>query len=315
MEYPYSPGHMLVDADDQLASAKGVHPVFHGALDWHSACHLTWSLTQLLPVLDGAQATHATELLASRLTVENVAKEAEYFTTHPGFERPYGWAWYLKLTADAAPSHRRILEPLAQQIEALARDWLDAFAYPIRHGVHTNSAFALSLMLESALRLGHDEFATEIRRRSLDWFAGDRNYCAEFEPSGSDFLSPALSEAMLMGQVLGDTFPTWLSGFLPNLANPNCSLRQAPILGDDSDGHLAHLYGLCLTRSWQLSWIGHRIGDEALIADASRQAAAAEAAVTDGDFMSAHWLVTYAIPAKASVRPTELKSHRGPTEC
>ncbi len=172
VEYPYSPGHMLVDADDQLASAKGVHPVFHGALDWHSACHLTWSLTQLLPVLDGAQATHATELLASRLTVENVAKEAEYFTTHPGFERPYGWAWYLKLTADAAPSHRRILEPLAQQIEALARDWLDAFAYPIRHGVHTNSAFALSLMLESALRLGHDEFATEIRRRSLDWFAG-----------------------------------------------------------------------------------------------------------------------------------------------
>ncbi len=314
VEYPYSPSHLMVDADDQLASAKGVHPAFFGALDWHSACHLTWSLTQLLPVLDGVQAARVTELLASRLTVENLAKEAEYFAAHPGFERPYGWAWYLKLTADAAPSYRTILEPLAQQIEDRASRWLNAFAYPIRHGVHTNSAFALSLMLESALRLGRDEFATAIRKRALDWFASDHDYCVEFEPSGSDFLSPALSEAVLIGQILDDSFPKWLSEFLPTLADPDCALRQVPILGDDSDGHLAHLYGLCLSRSWQLSWLGHRIGDETLMVDASRQAAAAQAVVTGGDFMSTHWLVTYALLAEASVRSSELKSRLGPRE-
>ncbi len=315
VEYPYSPGHVMVDADDHLAPARNAHPAFHGALDWHSACHLTWSLLQLMPLLDSTQTTRVTEFLACRLTVDNLRKEAAYFTAHQGFERPYGWAWYLKLTADAGPSYRPILDPLARQIEAQAKDWLDTFAYPIRHGMHTNSAFGLSLMLEAAVQLGRDEFAAEIRKRSLDWFVGDRNYCAEFEPSGADFLSPALSEAMLMGLVLDDGFPEWLARFLPSLANPDCVLRHVPVLGDDSDGHLAHLYGLCLTRSWQLSWLGHRIGDEALIADASRQAAAARHVVTNGDFMSTHWLVTYALLAETSARPSELKSHRELTEC
>ncbi len=315
VEYPYSPGHVMVDADDHVVSAPSLHPAFFGALDWHSACHLTWSLTQLLPVLEDAQAARVTELLAGRLTAVNLAKEADYFAAHPGFERPYGWAWYLKLTADAAPAYRAILEPLAHQIEVRASRWLKAFAYPIRHGVHTNSAFALSLMLEAAVTLGRDKFAGAIRKRALDWFASDHDYCVEFEPSGSDFLSPALSEAMLMGQVLDDSFPKWLARFLPSLAKPDCVLRHVPVLGDDSDGHLAHLYGLCLTRSWQLSWIGHQIGDETLIADASRQAGAAGAAVTGGDFMSTHWLVTYALLAETSARPNELKSHRGLTEC
>ena len=56
---------------------------------------------------------------------------------------------------------------------------------------------------------------------SLRWFAEDVDAPVRWEPSGSDFLSPVLTEALLMAEVLPPAeFRPWLSAFLPGAGSP-----------------------------------------------------------------------------------------------
>ena len=125
--------------------------------------------------------------------------------------------------------------------------WLPNATYPIRSGGHFNGAFGLRLALPWAQRraaAGHGALLAEILRAAERWFLADRDYPAAWEPSGADFLSPALCEAELMVDIAG---PDWLAGFLP--AFPD-TLLQPVTVTDDSDGQLAHLHGLNLSRAW-----------------------------------------------------------------
>ena len=191
--------------------------------------------------------------------------------------------------------------PLGDVIADLVLAWLPKQAYPVRHGVHLNSAFALALLHEAYGELGRADVVEAIRARALQWFGNDTAYDTRFEPSGTDFLSPALSEAELMRRVLPDAeFVHWLSAFLPGLGgDAHQHLLEVPVTDDSGDGQLAHLSGLALSRAWQLRTIAPALPDVAdvLRAGADRQVDAVLPTVTDGDFMSTHWLVSFALLA------------------
>jgi hypothetical protein len=300
--YPYGTAHASKGPDDVDVTPDRLHPAFHGSYDWHSSAHMQWSLVRLLTLAPDQVGRRPIEVLDRRLTSDAIATEAAYLRERPSYERPYGWAWAAMLVAATRKTQwADALTPLGEVIADLVLAWLPKQAYPVRHGVHLNSAFALALLHEAYGELGRADVVEAIRARALQWFGGDTSYDTRFEPSGTDFLSPALSEAELMRRVLPDAeFVHWLSAFLPGLGgDAHQHLLEVPVTDDSGDGQLAHLSGLALSRAWQLRTIAPALPDVAdvLRAGADRQVDAVLPTVTDGDFMSTHWLVSFALLA------------------
>jgi hypothetical protein len=309
-EYPNKLDHVLHGPAD-LCSPRALHPVFYGSFDWHSCVHSYWLLTHLyrtFPAL--AEGGQIAALVDAHFTSENVAGEVAYLQ-QPGrgtFERPYGWAWLLKLaaelrqhTTEEGRRWSRALEPLAAAFVERFLDFLPRATYPIRSGTHFNSAFALALALEvSDVRL-----SSLIREKAIAWYAGDRD-CPAWEPGGEDFLSPALVEVECMRRVLAaDAFLEWLDGFLPRLAERSPHTLFAPVsVSDRSDGKIAHLDGLNLSRAFCLRSLARALPDNdprrsIVLASAEDHLAASLPHVT-GDYMGEHWLATYALLARTA---------------
>jgi hypothetical protein len=301
--YPYGSSHASLGPDDVDVTPDRLFPAFHGSYDWHSSAHMQWSLTQLLRLAPEQVGQRPADLLDRRLTPENIAVEAAYLRSRPGYERPYGWAWAAMLVASGRTTKwAEALAPLGDVIADLALAWLPKQAYPVRHGVHLNTAFALALLIEAYDELGRADVVEAVKARAVEWFGGDTAYDTRFEPSGTDFLSPALSEAELMRRVLpGGEFKDWLSAFLPGLGQEgrHQGLLEVPTTDDSGDGQLSHLAGLALSRAWQLRTLAPALPEVAdvLRAAADRQVDAVLPTVTGGDFMSTHWLVSFALLA------------------
>jgi hypothetical protein len=310
-EYPNHPAHVLMDAADGRRPRE-LHPAFYGCFDWHSAVHTHWQLVRLLrllPALPEAAAIRAA--LDAQLTPANLAAEAAYFAEpgRRGFERPYGWAWLLKLAAELAgwddPDARRwaaALAPLAALIVARYLEFLPRLTYPVRSGVHSNTAFGLSFALDYALATGHEALRALIVARALAYYGADQDAPAAWEPGGHDFFSPCLIEADLMRRVLpAEPFSVWLTAFLPTLAAGEPPQLLTPALvSDRSDGQIVHLDGLNLSRAWCMWGLAGALPPAdprwlVLCAAAERHAAAGMQGVGSGDYMGDHWLGSFAL--------------------
>ena len=307
-EYPNKLDHVL-DSDADARTPRVLHPIFYGSFDWHSCVHSYWMLATLLRRFPGGEAAEQiTALFDAMLTEENVAGELAYLAqpSSRGFERPYGWAWLLALAATlrSTPRWSSALQPLADAFAGRFKDFLPKADYPIRSGAHANSAFALHLTVGYAQALEDDDLLALIRDRALLWYGGDRAAPA-WEPSGDDFLSPTLSEAQLMAdpQVCGAGAKAWLAAFLPNLrAEQPATLFHPARVSDRSDGKIAHLDGLNLSRAWAWRELAqHLEPDAATIARAAAERhLAASLPHVAGDYMGEHWLATYAVLALAT---------------
>lgn len=310
-EYPNSPAHVLLDPSD-ARRPRELHPAFYGCFDWHSAVHSHWQLARLLRLQpDLPEATAVRAALDGHLSGANLAAETAYFA-EPGrqsFERPYGWAWLLKLAEELgdwndpdAQAWSAALRPLAGLIAERYLEFLPRLTYPIRAGVHNNTAFGLTFALDYALTAGHGPLRDLIVARSLAYYGADREGPAAWEPGGGDFLSPCLAEADLMRRVLpAAEFPGWLAGFLPGLAagEPPQLFRPA-LVSDRSDGQIVHLDGLNLSRAWCFWGIAAALppADErrpVLLSAAERHAQAGLEGVGSGDYMGDHWLGSFAL--------------------
>jgi len=283
--YPNKIAHVLHDESDAQPPQR-LTPMFYGSFDWHSAVHGHWSLVRLLRMFPAAPwAAEVERALAQSFTAEHAAGELAYLARHPGFEMPYGIAWLLLLAAElgAFPAWQRVLAPLAQ----LARDrfsaWLGRLPLPIRGGEHTQSAFAMGLVLDHARAVGDAALATQIEQRARELYGSDVAAPVAYEPSAYDFLSPSLAEADLMRRVLpAAELAAWLQGFLP--AFPFTPVTCV----DRADGKLSHFDGLNLSRAWML----RKLGQQAL---ARAHAEAGLAGVTGEHYAGAHWLGTFAL--------------------
>jgi Protein of unknown function (DUF2891) len=306
--------HHVISSPSDVQRPRELHPAFYGCLDWHSAVHGHWMLVRLLRTVPALpEAAEIRAALDANLTADNLAAEVAYFAGahRQSFERTYGWAWLLQLAAelhgwDDASARRwsAHLQPLTETITRRYLAFLPRQTYPIRTGVHANTAFGLALALDYARIAGHTELAALLVERATTYYAADRDAPAAWEPNGEDFLSPSLVEADLMRRVLPpDDFAAWLHGFLPRGLPP--SLQQPAIVSDRSDPKLAHLDGLNLSRAWCLRAIASVLpateapADSALRAElaaaAEAHAAAGLAHVATGDYMGEHWLASFAV--------------------
>lgn len=313
-EYPTHLSYWIT-GPGPLTPPRELHPAFYGSFDWHSCVEMHWLLVRLLRTLPHlAPARDARAALDEHLTGDALATEAAFFARpeQRSFERPYGWGWALALAGELTgwddpdgARWRASMAPLTEILETRFLEWLPKATYPLRTGLHGNSAFGLTLALGFAraeATRGRPALEREILAAARRWFAGDTDYPARYEPSGSDFLSPALTEAALMRELLAPAeFAEWLSRFLPSLArNEPASLLVPATVSDASDPQLAHLHGLNLSRAWCMRRIAEVLPPDdprrRVLADAARahRAASLDAAV-GSDYMVEHWLAAYAV--------------------
>ena len=320
-EYPNKLDHVLADPT-QVKGPRALHPAFYGCFDWHSSVHGHWLLAYLLRLYPDLQEAREIRLaLDENLTPENLQAEADYFKqeNRSSFERMYGWAWLLKLaeelSGDSSEDARRWsqnLEPLVEAVVDRYLDFLSKQTYPIRTGVHPNTAFGLSFALDYARKVGHVaqtsvcvplvELTSLIEERSRTYFLSDANYPAAWEPGGEDFLSPALVEADLMRRILpAAEFRDWFKAFLPGMENGEPRNLFVPVtVSDRTDGKLVHLDGLNLSRAWCMRNIaGAMRADDTvaitLTSSALEHAEAGLAQVASGNYEGEHWLATFAV--------------------
>ncbi len=309
-EYPNKIAHVM-SSDADVGPPRELTPAFFGCFDWHSSVHGHWLLVRLARTFPEAPfATDAKEALALSLTDERLAAETAYLEaeSRATFERPYGLAWLLQLVVELDgwnDPEARVWRERVRPVESIASDrftaWLPKLAYPIRTGEHSQTAFAFGLVLDWARATGRDDVASLVERRTRELYLGDRSCPLAYEPSGQDFLSPCLAEADLVRRVLGPPeFAAWLGAFLPQIPIAGgAGWLPVAVVTDRSDGKLAHLDGLNLSRAWMLEGIAAGLpGDDSRRASlrdaAAAHRAAGLAAVTGEHYEGGHWLGSFA---------------------
>ena len=310
-EYPNKLDHVM-NNETELQSPRKLHPAFYGCYDWHSAVHGHWMLVRLLKIFpEMPEAKEIRTAINENLSIKNIQKEVAYLhqPSRKSFERMYGWAWLLKLAEELHgwddPDGRcwsKNLEPLADAIAARYRDFLPRQTYPIRTGVHPNTAFGLAFGLDYARKVGNQQLENLIIERSLTYYAKDVACPAQWEPGGEDFFSPCLLEADLIRRVLRpENFFEWLHRFLPNLADGEPkSLLEPAVVGDRSDPKIVHLDGLNLSRAWCMKGIASALPEDdpakiILTESAQQHAEDAVANVASGDYVGEHWLASFTV--------------------
>ena len=315
-EYPYASHHLARSLTDIVPAAEK-NPAFANSYDWHSSVHMHYLLASLLETEEGRNASwtdEALEILTEHLSEANMLAEAAFLRDNPSWERPYGWAWAVELNrvlnASEVPELRALgknSQVLADTVFDLASSWLPKVAEPVRHGVHSNTAFGLRRILIGARAADRHDVVDVIAGAARRFFAEDTAWNFLQERSGHDFLSPGMCEADLMAEVLpDDELAGWLQGFLSDLSPESPALTPVKVL-DPTDGQQSHLYGLGLSVAAsisrlapQLEAIGARADDHDLISQATGMltrvdalmAPGLEAAVSD-EYMSSHWVATF----------------------
>jgi hypothetical protein len=309
--YPNQP-QLILDAPRDVLPPEKAHPAFYGCYDWHSSVHGHWMLARLLRLFPSLpEAPQIKKALSANLSAKNVRTEADYFNRPDtkAFERTYGWAWTLKLAEELARSSSpeakgwsSNLKLLADTLAARYLDFLPKQVYPIRTGLHPNTAFGLAFAIDYANATNDTTLKDLLVARSTDYFGKDTDYPAKLEPGGSDFLSPALAEADLMHRVLpADQFAKWFHAFLPGAATGEPkNLLEIAIVSDRSDPQLGHLDGLNLSRAWSMRHIATALPANDPARAVLEEAAHAHAVdalqhVATGHYEGEHWLASFAV--------------------
>lgn len=296
----------------EVKDPKALHPAFYGCFDWHSCVHGHWMLVHLLKLFpDLPEAAEIRAALNEDLTVANITVETAYLSqaNRQSFERTYGWAWLLKLADELytwddpqAKQWSRNLRPLADALADEYIKFLPKQTYPIRTGIHPNTAFGLTFAYDYAKTVGNAKLEQIIRQRAYDYYGKDANYPADWEPGGMDFLSPALEEADMMRRVMSPReFARWFHRFLPGIAAGRpASLLHPAIVSDRTDPTIVHLDGLNLSRAWCMRNIAAALpsGDPArriLRHSADVEATDGLQHVASGEYVGEHWLATFAV--------------------
>ena len=310
-EYPSKPGNVLESPKDVL-SPKQLYPAFHGCYDWHSSVHGHWMLVRILkeyPQLK--EAGDIRKALAKNITKENLEAEAAFFLKpeSKSFERPYGWSWFLKLALELRSWEDPLGKELAQYLKPLEEiivgryiQYFPRQTYPIRSGVHSNTAFGLTYALDYSRQIQNKELEQLIIKRAQEYYLKDETIPAKWEPDGADFFSPSLMEADLMRRILPQKeFSTWLDKFYPNLLKSEPAKLFSPaVVSDRSDPQIVHLDGLNLSRAWCMKNIGLSLLENdprriIFLESVRKHAEASLGHVSSGDYAGEHWLASFAV--------------------
>ena len=311
-EFPNKTSHLSETQTDHVLLPHELHPSFYGCLDWHSSVHGHWMLLKLLKTFpDIAEKDKIIRVLSTSFSEANILGETAYFEkykTSNTYERTYGWAWLLKLDEELlswndplGKKWRADLQPLTKKILELWTGYLPKQTYPNRTGVHPNTAFGLVFALDWARATGNKTFESQIIEKSKNFYLTNQKVPAQFEPDGSDFLSPSLEIADLMRRVLAPAaFLKWFDGFYEKAGIDR--ITKMPVVSDRTDMQIVHLDGLSLSRAWCMKGIakslpsGHRY-KKLFQTTAESFLQKTLPNVTSGNYGGDHWLASFAVYA------------------
>ena len=329
-DHPHSPGMIRPgylwqrEGKPQMIDDYESHRAFYGCLDWHSAVNSTWMMISLIkadPTIAVAPAIR--NELTSHFQKTNIDGELDFFTKLRGqgadFEKPYGYAWLLKLYGELKtwndPDGQRaatVLEPLAKWMSEQYAIYLHSLNYPVRVGLHPNTALDMGFVLDYTNLAQDKALETAVHETALRLFGGDTHCATSSEPVFGDFAAPCLTEAALMGRVMtpGD-YARWLDKFLPPVYSEEFQIYAKDIdaihgnnrdtTGTDEEGlPNAHLIGLNFQRAADLLMIA-----QGLPKNDPRVAVYERLATINGKqgydkigaagYLGTHWLATYAL--------------------
>lgn len=307
-EYPNKLNQLLLN-ETELLSPKVLHPAFYGCFDWHSSVHGHWSLVYLLSNFENLKDKELIiEKLQINLSKENIAQEMLYFekTHEKSFERTYGWNWLLKLQHELEISNDSYAKELADNLRPLTNliikryiEFLPKLLYPIRVGTHSNTAFGLTNAWDYAVFSKNIPLQNSIKENAKRMFLNDENCPFNWEPSGTDFLSPCMEEVAIMQRILPQNeFIPWIKKFAPQLFSKRWKWEVAKV-SDRTDGHLVHLDGLNFSRAWNLYDLIQQYPKQfshlKLMADAHLYFSLPS--IVDGNYEGEHWLASFALRA------------------
>lgn len=310
-EYSNKIAH-FINSDAEIKPPRELYPAFYGCFDWHSSVHGHWLLVRMLNTSpEKVDSSLIIEKLNQSFSAENIAGELANYQRSgmASFERPYGIAWLFQLTAELRqselPQAKQWLQnllPLEKQAVINMSAWLPKLTFPIRTGEHSQTAFAFGLMLDWSRISGDVAFEKLLAKRVMELYSRDKDCPLAYEPSGQDFLSPCIAEADLMRRVMSsESFASWLTDFFPTLNSMSGEDWLVPgVVTDKTDGKLAHLDGLNMSRAWMLEGIisglpkdDERIKPLKLAVDIHRKAGL-NAVLGDMHYMGSHWLGSFA---------------------
>ncbi|MEM9824415.1 MAG: DUF2891 domain-containing protein [Bacteroidota bacterium] len=307
-EYPNKLNQVL-QTEQSIGTPRALHPAFYGCFDWHSSVHGHWMLVRLLrqfPQLP--EAAEIRQKLNENLSAENIAAEVAYFkTASKSWERMYGWSWLMKLGEELylwkdkdGQKWSQNLQPLTELLTERYLNFLPIQSYPVRTGVHPNTAFGLSFAWDYAKTTGHKALQQMITQRAKDYYLEDTDCPANWEPSGEDFLSACLEEANLMQRILStEAFGEWFAQFLPS--DKLQALHQPADVSDRSDPKIVHLDGLNLSRAWCLYRILPSIQQkqkrQEMLQAARQHLLATIPNIASEHYEGGHWLASFAVYA------------------
>jgi Protein of unknown function (DUF2891) len=310
------------ESKPQLLEDYDKHRAFYGCADWHSGVNSTWMMVSLIRMDPTIAVAPAIRLeLEGHIQKSNVDGEVAYFAGLTGpfadFERPYGYAWLLKLYGEAKvwddPEGKRVaatLEPLAKWIATHYVDYLHSLNYPVRVGLHPNTALDMGFTLNYTAQVHDTVTQAAIYETALRIFGHDKHCATQSEPVFGDFASPCLVEAALMGRVLDPAaYSKWLGEFLPPVYSEDFQLYAKEIdaehgtnrdtTGMDSLPN-AHLIGLNFQRATDLLQIAAGLPQDDLRVPVYRKLAKINAKqgyekIGAAGYGGTHWLATYAL--------------------
>ena len=156
-------------------------------------------------------------------------------------------------------------------------------------------------MIEYSILANDKLLFNKIKEYSIKNFLGDINCPVQYEPSGTDFLSPCLAEAALMSQILEKReFNDWLYKFLPSFDEKSFgNIINTPEVLDPEDPGIGHLIGLMFHRAWTLKDIAIKLYDNSdknlLLKIAKNHSEQGYNIMFDSGYGGEHWLATFAI--------------------
>jgi hypothetical protein len=212
----------------QLLEAYDKNRAFYGCADWHSAVGSTWALMSLRkqdPKI--SVASDIKDIATNHFKKPNMDGEIAFFNAQHGpeanFEKPYGYAWLLKLYGEVKGSNSSedkklaiALAPLAKWMSERYVFYLYDLKFPYRSGVESNTAWSMGLALDGANLSEDTTLKTAIHANAIRLFEKDKSCNTNFEPQNTDLISSCLTEAALMGRVMDQqSYLKWLDAFLP----------------------------------------------------------------------------------------------------
>ena len=309
-KFPYKVGYRYIDSTWIRPHYK-LTPSFYGCWDWHSAVHGHWSMVKILKEFPNIkEAKNIREKIKKNLNKNNLEKEFQFFQNDfaKGFERTYGWAWLMLLYSELetwddieAKNWSKNLKPLVDLLSERTIIFLNKLSKPLRPGTHANTAFSFSLMYEYAQKTNNEKLLNKIKEYSIKHFSYDKNCPVNYEPSGTDFLSPCLAEASLMSKILSEReFNKWLSKFFPSFKEENFgSIITPPEVLDPKDPGIGHLIGLMFHRAWTLNDVANKIQNDDkklfLYKISKNHTKKGFELMFDSGYGGEHWLATFAI--------------------